>query len=200
MDPVRRLRGNRHSRSSTRAAAPQAPTTTNRNRKKFRGFTEPQRAWRRAPTRPRPIVSEVPTAAMADRNRGSTCYRLCLWRWRFRSLRCLCFRIFLRRFLTTLPTYFPHLQTSAICRDLPIFRRSRRSCAPNSQARTGARMDSAREPQVKLRGRLGDPTQERMEEWENPQARDERRQASAASRSLRIAAASADPRLGAARR
>ena len=30
-----------------------------------------------------------------------------LWRCRFRSLRCLCLRIFLRRFLTTLPTISP---------------------------------------------------------------------------------------------
>ena len=45
------------------------------------------------------------------KTRGDRDQRLRLWRARFSSLRFLCLRIFLRRFLMTLPTREPHLRS-----------------------------------------------------------------------------------------
>jgi hypothetical protein len=76
----------------------------------LRANTAPEGARRRREER---VASEEQRAERAARRRraggcrGGSYYFLC--RCRFRSLRCLCFRIFLRRFLITLPLGVPRL-------------------------------------------------------------------------------------------
>ena len=86
--------------------------------------------------------------------RSAPRYFLC--RWRFRSLRCLCLRIFFRRFLITLPTWAPFVESSTrrpiqgstdwkssfrLCSVVPSFRRvARRPCS------LASRDDRARAP------------------------------------------------------
>ncbi len=97
-------------------------------------------------------------------------FRLC--RARFRSLRFLCLRIFLRRFLMTLPTAPPNGSTEV----------GDNYCLPGAKSTVGVGGPGARSPHIPVMAQLAQPT---VEHVAPPQEAQDRRAAHPGLRSAR---------------
>lgn len=88
-----------------------------------------------------------------------------LWRCRLRSLRCLCLRIFFRRFLTTLPTISP---LSIKIKSSPASRGSKLGLSPVAQSPAFTPTGRAPRRQQRRRGRRRDTRSSTFSQGKKP--------------------------------